>query len=188
MTGHTAIQQSLLKIFPFSSDQLTQFESALEFSTLRKKEFLLQKGQVAGSIFFITLGSLRFYSSVNDVELTLNFYTENSWVTDLESFMSQQPSANFLEACEDTHIAGISLRQIHRLMDVHSDFRMLNLLIANLTVPATHLTSLKTSSPDEKYRELLDKWPGWINRFPQHQIASYLGITPETLSRVRSRL
>jgi CRP/FNR family transcriptional regulator, anaerobic regulatory protein len=188
MTGHTAIQQSLLKIFPFSADQLNQFESALQYSTLRRKEFLLQKGQISSALFFITQGSVRYFTRAEDVELTLNFYTENHWVTDLESFMTQQPSANFLEACEETCIAGISLQNIHRLMDIHPDFRMLNFLIANLTVPTAHLAALKTSNPDERYRDLLNKNPDWINRFPQHQIASYLGMTPETLSRVRSRL
>jgi CRP-like cAMP-binding protein len=188
MATHTEIHHSLLKIFPFSQGQLDQFDAVLQYTTLNRKQFLLQKGEVASSLFFIMKGSIRFFRRMDDIELTLNFITENCWVTDIESLMSQQPSANFLEACEETRIAGISLQQIHRLMDIHPDFRMLNQLIAGLTVPATHLASLKTNNPDEKYRELLNSNPDWINRFPQHQIASYLGMTPETLSRVRSRL
>jgi CRP-like cAMP-binding protein len=188
MTTHSEIYHSLREIFPFSPLQLDQFAAVLQYVTLKKKEFLLQKGGTASSLYFITKGSLRFYSLVDEVELTLNFYTENSWVTDLESFMTQQPSGNFLEACEETIIGGISLQDIHRLMDIHPDFRMLNFLIANLTVPTAHLAALKTSNPDERYRDLLNRYPDWINRFPQHQIASYLGMTPETLSRVRSRL
>jgi len=89
---------------------------------------------------------------------------------------------------ENSKFATISLKDIHKLMGIHPCFSMLNALIANLTISTNHIVTLKTKSPDKRYKELLSKNPDWINRFPQMQIASYLGITPETLSRVRARI
>jgi len=101
--------------------------------------------------------------------------------------LTQQPSKNYIEAFEDSDIASITLNDIHELMDNYPCFRMLNALLANLTISATHLATITTKNPDERYQELLLKHPDWINRFPQMQIASYLGMTAETLSRVRAR-
>ena len=102
--------------------------------------------------------------------------------------MKKLPSKNYIQATENSKIATISLLEIHNLMKINPCFSMLNALIANLTVSTNHIVTLKLKSPDKRYKELLSKNPDWINRFPQMQIASYLGITPETLSRVRARI
>lgn len=187
--GHlSAIKISLLQLYPFKEEQLDHFADRLTFKKLKKRDFLLKPNQISGSLAFINNGSLRFYTNTERGELTINFFTEHQWVADIESFLIQQPSKNYIEAFESSDIASISLRNIHELMDLYPCFRMLNAIIANLTIPTTHLASISTKNPDERYQELLLKHPDWINRFPQMQIASYLGITPETLSRVRARI
>ncbi len=188
MTDFSAIIKSLLNVYPFSQEQLKEFTDKLTFKKLKKKEFLLKPNQVSSSIAFIISGSLRFYTETEHCALTINFFTENLWVTDLESLLMQQPSKNYIEAFENSDIASIKLKDIHTLMDIYPCFRMLNALIANMTIPTSHITTISTKNPDERYKELLLKHPDWINRFPQMQIASYLGMTPETLSRVRARL
>jgi len=188
MTGFSKIKDSLPKIYAFQEEQLAQFELKLIYKKLRKKEMLLTPGQISNSLTFINDGSFRFYSETEQGALTLKFFTENQWVADLESFLKQKPSGNYIEASEDSNIASITLKDIHALMDLHPSFRMLNGLMANLTVPTLHLASITTKNPDERYKELLLKHPDWINRFPQMEIASYLGMTPSTLSRVRARI
>ncbi|SEO19709.1 hypothetical protein SAMN05216436_1483 [bacterium A37T11] len=128
------------------------------------------------------------YTTTVNGDLTINFFTENDWAADLDSLMRQQPSANYIEAVEDTDIATITLRDIHWLMDRHPIFHMLTSMLQGLTISTAHIASISTKSPDERYKELFITHPEWLNRFPLKQIASYLGMTPETLSRVRARL
>lgn len=151
-------------------------------------DFLLKRGQISSDLTFIHAGSLRLYAETDRGELTLNFFTENQWAGDLESLVKQQPSQYFIEAMEVSDTHSISLKAVHDLMNLDPCFRMLNSLMGNLTIPSTHLTALNIKSPDERYRQLLAEHPNWINRFPQMHIASYLGMTPETLSRVRARV
>jgi CRP-like cAMP-binding protein len=186
--NQSEIEKSLLAIYAFSHEQLAFFQRKLFFRALQRKELFLKKGEINSGLVFILKGSLRLYSKTEHMEMTINFFTENCWVADLESLLMQQPSKNYLEASENCEIAEISLKDIHSLMDFHPCFRMLNALIANLTVSTSQLTAIKSKSPDERYHDLLLNHPDWINRFPQMQIASYLGMTPETLSRVRARI
>ena len=188
MTDYSGIKKSLLSLYPYSEEQLKEFTDKLTHRKLKKGELLLKPNQVPQAVAFILNGSLRFYTETEQHELTLNFFTENHWATDLESLFMQQPSKNYIEAFEHSDITLITLRDIHTVMDRYPCFRMLNALIANLTISTTHIATINTKKPDERYKELLLKHPDWINRFPQMQIASYLGMTPETLSRVRARL
>lgn len=188
MTSFLEIKESLVKVYPFSERQLDLFTEKMTHRSIKKKGLLLRRNEVCKELFFINSGSLRLYTATERGELTIHFFSENCWVADLESLLMQSPSGNQIEALEDTDMASISLRDIHALMDVHPCFRMLHALLANLTIPTSHLVSMNTKSPDERYKELLLNHPDWINRFPQMKIASYLGITPETLSRVRARI
>lgn len=188
MTDFSEIKKSLLKIYPFSEEQLNQFADRLIYKRVNKKDFILRKNQVSNSITFVLTGSLRFYSETENGELTLNFITENSWFADIESLLMQKPSTNYIEAFENSDIATITMTDLHKLMDVHPCFHMLYGLLANLTISSTHIATINIKNPDERYRELLINHPDWINRFPQMQIASFLGMTPETLSRVRARV
>ena len=188
MTEYFEIRKSLLKIYPFSEEHLKIFTDKLHLKELKKKDFLLKQNQICSDITFVINGSFRLYTETVQNELTIKFFTENNWISDLESMMMKQPSKNSIEAMENSKIATISLEDIHKLMGIHPCFSMLNALIANLTISTNHIVTLKTKSPDKRYKELLSKNPDWINRFPQMQIASYLGITPETLSRVRARI
>jgi len=186
--AESKIKSSLCKLYPFPEEQLALFTKRMSLAHLQKKKPLLEPGRVCSHLTFLARGSLRHYTLGGNAELTINFFTEGQWVTDIDSFLAQEPSKNYIKALEDSEVASISLQDIHEMMDNYPSFRMLNGLIANMVIPVTHLASISRESPDVRYRELLSKHPDWITRFPQMHIASYLGMTSETLSRVRARI
>ena len=188
MDDNSEIKKSLQTIHNFSDEQLDTFISKLTTKKIDKKEYLLKPSQKCNFMAFINKGSFRFYSLTDAEEPTLHFFTENNWVADYESFILQQATKNFLQAIEDTEVQLISLEDIHLLMEQYPAFRNLASLMNKWTIPSSHYISISNTSPDDRYKKLLDEHPEWINRFPQMHIASYLGMTKETFSRVKNRL
>lgn len=188
MADFSGIKRCLLQLYPFSEEQQEHFLDKLSYKTLQKKCYILKQGEISDRLFFVVSGSLRCFTNTQDHEMTVNFFTENNWVADLESLLIQQPSMNNIITLERSELFFITLHDIHALTDIYPSFRMLNALLRDITIPTTHLAAITTKSPDERFKDLLLHKPDWINRFPQKYIASYLGITPETLSRVRARV
>jgi CRP/FNR family transcriptional regulator, anaerobic regulatory protein len=182
------IRRSLTLIHDFSETQIQAFIARVKTKTLSKKEFLLRPGQTCNYIAFVSKGSLRVFSLSEGVEHTYHFFTEFNWVAEYESFIAQKQTLNFIQALEQTELVIISLDDIHSLMEEFKEFRSLASLIKNWVIPSARLISITGDSPDERYQKLLDTHPEWINRFPQMYIASYLGMTKETFSRVKGRL
>jgi CRP-like cAMP-binding protein len=149
----------------------------LVIKTVPKKALLLKVGQVSSHITIVLKGSLRIYNA----DQTLNFFTELDWVADHNSFVSRKPSLNEIEAMEDTEVAIISIYDLHQLIAIDQVFMILGRILANLAITPSLL------SPPEKYNDLMLKHPDWIIRFPQKHLASYLGMTPETFSRMKRK-
>ena len=181
------VLQSIRKLGSFSEEELSIFTGMLKPNDVPKDSFLLRQGKVCQSFYFINQGSLRqFFITGDSVELTLNLFTENDWAFDHQSFTSQKPSANSIQAFEDTEIFELDIHAFHGLiLKSQSFFKIGKLLEAGLL--NDHLYNSITS-PEDKYLGLLEKKPLWIQKFPLKYIASYLRMTPETLSRVRRKI
>lgn len=182
------IKKSLLNIHSFTDEQISVLKNNLTIKLLNKGDYLLRPDQKCSFIAFVNTGSLRYYTWTDNDEQTLHFFSEHNWLTDYEYLISQQPSVNHIQAIEKTELSLLTLTDLHQLLELHPEFRNILKLLDKAIITSKHLSIITNSTPDERYKNLLATNPEWINRFPQQHIASYLGMTKETFSRVKSRV
>lgn len=157
---------------------------------LRKKQYLLQEGDVWKYDAFISKGCMRTYSvDEKGNEHVIGFSIENWWTGDRESLLSGQPSRFNIDAIEDSEL----------VMFTHTNFQLLctsipalndmvnSILQKSFIIAQNRIQVALSYTAEEKYLDFLEKYPHFVTRIPQSMIASYLGITPETLSRIRTQ-
>lgn len=158
---------------------------------LKKKAFLLRAGEVCKYFAFVLAGALRLYS-VDDKggEHVLSFGVENWWVGDRESCVLLTPSRYYIDALEDANLLLITHAQMQELIRTVPAMAELMRELDRRHAIATQkrLQAAISSTAEERYITFLSQYPSYVHRFPQHLIASYLGILPETLSRIRTKL
>jgi CRP-like cAMP-binding protein len=158
---------------------------------LRKKQYLLQEGDVCKYTSFVEKGMLRTFTvDEKGNEPILQFSMEGWWIADIYSFLTDEPSPYNIEALEECELLLITRPSWDILLEKVPAFeRYFRILIQNnLIATQRRLMSSLSETAEEKYTKLINNFPGCIQRVPQHMIASYLGITPETLSRIRSQI
>jgi CRP-like cAMP-binding protein len=158
---------------------------------LRKRQYLLQEGDVCRYTAFVEKGMLRTFTvDEKGNEPILQFSFEGWWIADLLSFFTEEPSIYNIEALENCELLLITKPSWNQLLEKVPAFeRYFRILIQNnLIATQRRLMSSLSESAEEKYKKLIENFPDCLHRVPQHMIASYLGITPETLSRIRGQL
>ena len=158
---------------------------------LRKRQYLLQEGDVCKYTAFVTKGILRSYTIDNKgTEHILQFAFEGWWMGDLYSFLTDEPSTYNMEAIENCELLLISKPSWELLLEKIPAFeRYFRILIQNnLIATQQRLMGTLSETAEEKYLKLINNYSGCLQRVPQHMIASYLGITRETLSRIRGQM
>lgn len=177
----------LKKAGKFSEKDSLLLKKELQFRELKKGDVLLEKGTICSSLCFVVSGS--FYQYNIDSELNKNIIdlnTENDWVINHKSFTSRKPSEYSIQAYEDSSLYEISIDAIHRLIAHSQTFLQMGKILEESTSRIDFFDNNNT--PDEKYRYIITNKPKLLQKFPQTILASYLKISPETLSRVRKRL
>ena len=185
--------ESLIKYFDgYTNTVLTEGEIELIQSffipkKFRKRQYFLQEGEVCKYTAFIVKGAMRQYR-VDDKgeEHIMKLYIENWWATDRESLMKQTPSIYFIDAWEDTDALLITKADMSLLNQIPAMIQMTRKLDDNHAFAyQKRLNAYISLSAEQRYEDFAKQYPEFLQRFPQHIIASYLGITKETLSRVR---
>jgi CRP-like cAMP-binding protein len=164
--------------------------SAFEPFSIKKKKDLLSYGNVCTHIDFIVKGCMRsYYVDDNGIEHIYQIRMDNSWISDLESFFSGKPSRYYIEALEDSQLLRITLAELDELyVKVPTLERYFRILFQKAYVNSLNrLSSTMWESATDRYNNLLKKHPDLFQRVPLVYIASYLGITPESLSRIRKQ-
>lgn len=185
-----ALKQNMARYISLSDSEFGQFYELLTFKTLRKKEELLSLGEVCRGAFYLYEGCIRYYNLVEGEEITGQFFFENSWYSDYESFLMEIPSQQVIQALEPCSVAILSKDALLSLYQRIPKFERFGRLMAeNAFVGLRKRTeSLTNLSAEERYRQLVRNRPKVTTRIPQHYIASYLGIKPQSLSRIRKRM
>jgi CRP-like cAMP-binding protein len=187
----TEIDRFVAKYINLPVEELDLFHSLLKHRHLKKKTFLLQEGEVCDFEGFIIKGCIRtYYLDKEGVETILLFAVEDWWVSDITSFSEQKPSNLFIETLEDCELLTIDYRSKARLFaEIPAFERMFRLLVQrSLGVLQQRFYASVSQTAEERYVQFLEKYPLIAQRVPQHQIARYIGVSPEFLSKVRSAL
>lgn len=158
--------------------------------TLEKGEFVVKEGVVCREVYFVKSGCLRMYYIHQGNEHIRQFFFENSFTTDMESFISQKPSYMFIEALEPCQLLILTKHEIDRLYRSSHSFERLGRIVAeqNFLGLANRMANLFLRTPEQLYEDLLHRNSKILQRIPQYMVASYLGVTPEGLSRIRKRI
>jgi CRP-like cAMP-binding protein len=165
-------------------------ESVSTIKRLRKKQYLLQEGDVWRYHAFVCSGFVMTYSVDNKgAEHIMNFAPENYWTGDRESLTNETPSIFNIQAIEDAEVLLIKKADFESLCKQIPAFNdLINAILQkSLLVAQSRIHSNISLSAEEKYFNFIQKFPSIANRVPLHMIASYIGVSPETISRIRTQ-
>jgi CRP/FNR family transcriptional regulator, anaerobic regulatory protein len=186
----TKIIQSIKSIVSLNELEERAFLNILEVKSFNKKEFLLQEGKICDKITFLNNGCMRLFYNIEGVENTIQFFFGDSWYTDYASFLTGQPTIENMQALEASEVVQFKKDDLYTLYDTMPIFEKVGRVFAeNAYLSISKLNQMKTNEePEVRYINLLKTRPELVQQIPQHYIASYLGIKPETLSRIRKRI
>lgn len=179
----------LSKYISLTDDEKNALASLDLFRSVKKGTTLLKEGQQTKDSYFVLKGCIRTYYIVDSEEKTTAFYTEMEALTP-NCVISKTPSEYYVSCIEDSILA---VSNTDMEVEVNSKFPRFEILCRKLSEELLakkqiDFDKFKTSSPEQRYLNLLESRPDLIQRVPQHQLASYLGIKPQSLSRLRARL
>jgi CRP-like cAMP-binding protein len=166
------------------------FLDSLVLKKVKKKQHLLIEGDVCNFGIFIIEGCIRYYYLEDGVEFTGNFFFENSWYADIDSFLNGKPSLLYIETLEDCNMYFLYKHDFDKLIRDYPVFSMFlpNMMERSIKGLTNRNKAILTFSIEERYLRFIKDRPKVMERVPLKYVASYLGITPESLSRLRTRL
>ena len=181
------VTTSILSFGNFSKEQLSVILDRLKVLNIKKEDYLIKEGQMCQTFYFINKGGFRHYTiQENGEEATLNLFIRNEWMFEYKSFVSQQPSQNIIQAVSDSELLCLSAWDFHELIKMSDLFFRLGRIFEQATQNQDFQHN--RLSPEQKYELILTSKPGLLQNFPLKHIASYLGMAPETLSRIRKKI
>lgn len=174
-----------------ANEEKEYFVSLLQPKKIKKKEYLLREGEISRYSTFVTSGCLRSYNiDQNGTEHVLSFAPADWWMADMYSLISQQPGILNIEALENTEMLLLSKNDQEQLYIKIPKFeRFFRILIEkSLVANQQRLIDRLSLSGQERYAKFCQRYPTLINQIPQKQIAAYIGVSPEFLSRARAEM
>lgn len=194
MTERTKTMQDLLfnfisKYVILTDEEKNAIISLDIFRTVKKGTTLLKEGQKSKDGYFVLKGCIRTYYIINGEEKTTAFYTEMEGLTP-NCVLNKTPSEYYISCVEDSILSVANPEMEIEIFNKFPKFESLCRVLSEELLAKQQISfdEFKTSSPEQRYLNLLQKRPDIVQRVPQHQLASYLGIKPQSLSRLRARI
>lgn len=190
MTGQELLLRNIARFIALDEAEISFLLSSLKVKKLRKRQYFLQEGDVSKWQAFVCQGCMRVFEvDEKGVEHVIQFAPEDWWVGDLYSFYTGQPTRLNVEAMEDTELYIFDKDALDVLYEKIPKFeRYFRLLMQNALIALQErVLSSMSRTASERYDDFIRRYPQIEQRVPNHQIASYLGIKPESLSRIRSQ-
>ncbi|WP_276372613.1 Crp/Fnr family transcriptional regulator [Chryseolinea sp. H1M3-3] len=182
------ILSNVSKHIHLTREETSLFISVLKHRRIRKRQYLLQAGDINQYENFVTKGCLRAYTvDAQGQEHIAMFGLEGWWISDLYSFLTNTPATQHIDALEDSEVFSIEKSDLDRLYDQVPKFNrfFLKLLQNAFVAHQRRILASISQTAEEQYLDFISRYPSIEQRVPQSQIASYLGLSPETISRIR---
>ncbi len=189
MNANRTIVQRLSEIVsPLSDNAVDKLASILIRTDLKKNEVLLREGEISDQMYFVESGLIRQFYYKNGKDLTEHFAAENNIFINIESYLLHEPTYLLIEAIEPTVLYGIPYEPVMKLMEDYPDIAVLYRRYMELILIGIQrkIDSFRFETANERYHRLMRERPEIVKRAPLVHIASYLLMSPETLSRVRA--
>ena len=185
-----SLLDSIQNLITLSTTEKDIVVSLFEEKKIKKGDFFLEEGKICKHVGFVTKGLLRYYMNHDGEDKTYEFAQENDFICNYESFIPQTPSTKNIQALEDCEIFQISydnLQLFYRFISQAERFG--RLVIEQVFIQILQdLSSFYTDTPELRYEKILKKHPELLQRMSQYHIASYVGVKPQSLSRIRKRI
>lgn len=185
------LNKILKKLIGLTENEWERFSNQLKRQEYKTKTILIKEGSIAENLYFIESGLLRTYKNLDEKDITTYFACDNQFVTVFNSFINQTTSSEILEVIEDSIVYELSSHNLIQLYKESSKFEKIGRILAekNHLCALERTLTMQTKTAKKKYLDFLENYNKKIvSRAPQHQIASFLGIAPESLSRVRKEI
>ena len=178
------------QILPTMSPEAWELaQSLLTVRTVKKRDFVIKEGEVCNFIAFVNYGSVRMYHLIEGREKIMSFCNETCYISEYQSFLTRRPAQVSIQALENTELVETSYEGLQLLYQKVPEANILGRLIAEQLFLMLFDGSLMVikESIEQRYNKLINEQPWLMQRVPQYMIASFLGITPEALSRIKAR-
>lgn len=179
-----------LRITNLSADEIKVLTESMLVKNFKKGSSLLKEGQYNNDTFFILDGCVRQFKIIDGNDISTNFYTEEQWIISLENFDRKTASTYNLICVEDTTVVVGNEQKAQELFKQFPRFETTSRQIMETVFmeQQNQMTSYITDKPEQRYLKLLNSRPEIFQRVPQYDIATYIGVKPESLSRIRGKL
>lgn len=178
------------KILPLTQEEINGIVATMTIKKYSKGTILLKEGEISSEAYFVLEGCVRQYFLIDGEEKTNNFFTEEQWVISMQSMTNNLPSRHFLECIDECSlVVGNREKEEHLYQQFPRLETISRKVMEKVFAEQQELSgSYFTDTPEERYLNLMHSRPELLQRIPQYIIASYIGVKPESLSRIRKRL